>query len=104
MSPPVLWIGVVEMKPLNRAAYGATGAFTNIITWACDMESFRVKAEALAATVDQCVIGVEEAEPLSERRQKFSLSEELEELALRAEANPNAILFGTFHTYPFEEA
>ena len=43
MNQTALWIGLVEMKPLNLAAYGAAGAFTNIITWACDVEAFKVR-------------------------------------------------------------
>jgi hypothetical protein len=45
---------VVELKPVNRQAYGAAGAFTTVL--------------------------------------------------LQAEANPNAIIYGTFYTYPFDEA
>ena len=50
------------------------------------------------------VADVESAEPLSERLQKCTLSEDLEELAAQAESNPNAILYDTFHTYPFDTA
>jgi hypothetical protein len=32
-SKPELWIGLAEFKRLNREAYGAAGAFTNVITW-----------------------------------------------------------------------
>jgi hypothetical protein len=39
-----LWIGLVELKPLNRQKYGAAGAYTNVVTWASDLESFRQKA------------------------------------------------------------
>ena len=104
MSQPALWIGLVEMKPLNRAAYGAAGAFTNIITWACDLEDFQSKAEVIAAELKMYVADVEDAEPLSERLEKCSLPEDLEELAAQAESIPNAILYGTFHTYPFDTA
>jgi hypothetical protein len=104
VSQTVLWIGLVEMKPLNRAAFGAAGAFTHIITWASNVEGFRSQAEVIAATLDMYVLDVEDAEPLSERIEKRSLSQDLEELAARAESNPNAILFSTFHTYPFDTA
>ena len=40
-KPQELWIGVVEVKPLNRQSYGAAGAFTNIVTWARNIEEFR---------------------------------------------------------------
>ena len=103
-KPLQLWIGVVELKPLNAKKYGAAGAFTNIITWAYDIAGFRAKAETIAATLEMFVTEVEEVEPLAERKVKCSLSEEIEDMMIRAELNPNAIVYGTFHRYPFNEA
>src|SRR5579864_1331237 len=104
MPPLELWIGVVELKPLDREAYGAAGGFTNIITWARSANEFRNKAETIAATLNLYVIGIQGEEPLAERTKKCTLSEDIEEMILRAESNPNAIVYGTFHTYPFNEA
>jgi hypothetical protein len=99
-----LWIGVVELKPLNREAYGAAGAFTNIVTWARDVEESRAKSEVIAGTLSMYVMGVEEAEPLADRTKKCQLTEEVADMVFRAESNPNAIIYGTFHQYPFDEA
>ena len=99
-----LWIGVVEVKPLDREAYGAAGAFTNIVTWARDVEEFRAKSEIIAAPLDMYVMGVEDAEPLTQRLAKCQLAEEIADMVFRAESNPNAIIYGTFHRYPFDEA
>ena len=104
LPQPELWIGIVELKPLNREGYGAAGAFTNIITLACSATEFRQKAETIAATLNLYVIGIQGEEPLAERTKKATLSEDIEEMILRAESNPNAIVYGTFHTYPFNEA
>lgn len=104
MTQSELWIGLVEFKPLNQGAHGWAGAFTNIITWACSSTEFREKSETIAATMDLYVASVEGEEPLAERTRKEILSEETDEMALRAESNPNAILYGTFHTYPHNEA
>lgn len=104
MQQPELWIGLVEVKPLDRKAYGAAGAFTNIVTWACDIQGFRKNAETIAATLDMFVADIEGAEPLAERINAWSLPEEIEDMVLRAEANQNAIVYGTFHRYPFDEA
>ncbi|HZU26197.1 MAG TPA: hypothetical protein VFA04_11780 [Bryobacteraceae bacterium] len=101
---PELWIGLVEMKPLDRKAYGAAGAFTNIVTWAADPEQFRHKAEVLAGTLDMYVFGVEGAEPLADRAARSTLADEIEDMMIRAEGNPNAIIYGTFHRYPHDEA
>jgi len=99
-----LWIGLAELKPLDRKAFGAGGAFTNIVASACSVEEFRKKASEIAAMLDMCVMEVDDAEPLSERRKKCSLTEEVDEMVMRAESDPNAIVYGTFHTYPFDEA
>lgn len=101
---PELWIGLVEFRPLNRAAYGAAGAFTNIVTWATNAVEFRKKAETIGATLDLYVAGVEEEEPLAARLVKADLDESIEDMVSRAEQNPNAIVYGTFHRYFHDEA
>ena len=102
--PPTLWIGLVELRPLDRKAYGAAGAFTNIVTWACDVEGFREKAATIAATLDMFVVDVEQAEPLAKKTKSWTLTEEIDDMVHRAESNPNAIVYGTFHRYLFDEA
>jgi hypothetical protein len=101
---PELWIGLVELRPLNREGYGAAGAFTNIVTWACDAKEFRKKADRIAATLNLYVIGIEGEESLAQRTNKRILSGEIEDMILRAESNPSAIVYGTFHTYRSDEA
>jgi hypothetical protein len=95
---------LVELKPLNRQAYGAAGAFTNIVTWACNLDGFRNNTEIIAAKLNMYVAAVEEVEPLAQKIKNSGLTEEVEDMALRAESNPNAIIYGTFHRYPFDEA
>ena len=101
---PELWIGVVELKPFNQEEYGAAGAFTNIVTWACTAAEFRKKADTIAETLNLYVISIEREEPIAERTKKITVSDEIEDMIERAESNPNAIVYGTFHTYPFNEA
>jgi hypothetical protein len=96
---PELWIGLVEMRPFDRKAYGAAGAFTNIVTWARDANDFLKKAETIAATLDLYVAGVEDHEPLEERLEKHLVDDEIEDMIQRAEFNPEAIVYGTFHTF-----
>jgi len=98
---PELWIGLVEFKPLNKKNFGAAGAFTNLITWARNSLEFQKKAETIASTMELYVATIEDAEPWAQRIQRHSVSEELEDMVLRAETNPNAIVYGTFHRYPF---
>lgn len=102
---PELWIGLVHLRPLKKGGLdGCAGAYTNIITWACDIGDFRKNAETIAATLDLYVLEVDEAEQIEKRFGDSTLSEELEDMRSRAEHNPNAIVYGTFHTYPFDDA
>jgi hypothetical protein len=101
---PELWIGLVEVRALDRGAYGAAGAFTHIVTWACSAAEFRQKADKVIATLDNLyVIGVEGEEPLAQWTEKRTPSEEIEDMIQRAEFNPNAIVWGTFHQYRVDE-
>ena len=94
-----LWIGLVEFRPLDRKAYGAAGAFTNIVTWARDADEFRIKAETIAATLDLYVAEVENPEPFAKRIEKWTVDDEIEDMVQRAEFNAEAIVYGTFHQY-----
>jgi len=71
---------------------------------ACSVEEFRAKSEVIADTLGMHVIDVDEAEPLAERTSKYEITEELADMIRRAEPNPNAIIYGAFHLYPFDEA
>jgi len=93
------WIGLVEVRALNRESYGAAGAFAYILTWASDATEFRKKAEFIVATIDLYVIGVEREQPLSEFRREQIPPEEIEDMIARAESNSDAIVWGTFHQY-----
>jgi len=101
---PELWIGLVELKPFDRKAYGAAGAFTNVITWAASKDEFRVKAETIAAELEMYVADIEEDEPVAARLENHTVSEEVEDLIEQAQTNPNAILYATFHTYLNDDA
>ena len=104
VSQSQLWIGMVELKPVKRPESGPAGAFTNIVTWAVDKDSFRAKAEVIAAKLDRYVVEIENPEPLTSRFRNGGMDEEIEDMVRRAEANPNAIVYGTFHNYRRDEA
>jgi hypothetical protein len=111
MSTPKeeLWIGLVWLKPLPGArsallSGSATGAFTNVVTWATDDNSFRLKADVLAAEYEVYVVDVEGTEPVSRRLSHSTVGPDVEEIIEQAETNPNAILFATIHQYEREEA
>ena len=104
MSQHELWIGHVELGDLKRGPDGAYGAYTVIVTWACDEQSFRQKVDALAARLDMFLVEIDFAEPAAERRKAPYLTmQEVHDLLNQAELNPDAILHSTFHTYgPFD--
>jgi hypothetical protein len=104
MARRELWIGLVELKPLDREGFGAAGAFTNIVTWATDQAEFRSKAESSAATMNLYVVDIEDEEPFAERIKKYSVADEIEDMVEQAESNPDATVYGTFHRYPRDEA
>jgi hypothetical protein len=104
IKPPELRIGLVELRPLDHKVYGAAGAFTNIVTWARDLEGFRLKADEIAAYLEMFVLDIEGAEPLAERAKGHTMAEEIDDMVRRAESNPNATVYGTFHKYPFDQA
>jgi hypothetical protein len=43
------------------------------------------------------LLGIDRANPVSD---KDEFSEETEDMLERTRSNPNAIIYGTFHTYP----
>jgi hypothetical protein len=94
-----LWIGLVELRPVDSRAFGSAGASTTIVTWATDADEFRRKAETVASTVDMFVLDVEKVEPLARRVARETLSEELQDIVFRVESNRDCIIFGTFYTY-----
>src|SRR5882724_4759078 len=104
MSKLELWLGLVELKPIDRKAYGAAGAYTNIVTWASNAQGFREKVEIIAAEIGMYVGEIEDVESVASRSQKSTLTEMIEDMVKRAEPNPDAIIYGTFHTYPFDPA
>jgi hypothetical protein len=104
-----LWIGLVEVRPLagnNEILGDAKGAFVNIVTWASNDEEYRRNAELIASKLGLFVSEIENPEPLRVRRMKTTggLGQEIEDMISRAEDNPNAIIYGTFHTFEKDDA
>ena len=80
------------------------GAFVNIVTWASNAEEFRANAELVLGELGLFVLDVENPEPVSKRRTWAELDDELEDIISRAENNPKAIIYGTFHTWKRDTA
>ncbi len=108
LDPKQLWIGAVEVRPLQQNNYvlGDTkGAFVNIVTWARDAEEYERNAELVVRKLGLFigeVINPEPVEAMGKREGRFT--EEIEDLISRAKDNPNAIIYGTFHTFERDDA
>jgi len=96
-----LWIGKVEVRPLKGSSTlgDAKGAFVNIVTWAQNVEEYRRNADLVLGELRLFVVEVENPEPVSVRREKAVFEEGIEDMIARAQDNPNAIVYGTFHTW-----
>src|SRR5438046_8903700 len=104
-----LWIGLVEVRPGSRNGEileDTKGAFVNIVTWASDADGYRRNAELIASRLGLFVVDIENAEPVESRRKNKSVvfNDEIEDMMTRAEENPNAIIYGTFHTFEKDNA
>ncbi len=101
-----LWIGKVEVRPLkgSRALGDAKGAFVNVVTWARDAEEFSRNANLVLGELGLFTIDVEEPEPVSTRRRKAVFEDSIEDMVARAQENPKAIIYGTFHTWDRDTA
>jgi hypothetical protein len=93
-----IWIGTIEISYTNENAPTVfKPAFTVITTWASDAEEFHEKCVRMLESHGWRLIGVERSNPAPGNR---TFSEEVEDMLERTRNNPNAVIFGTFHTYP----
>ena len=103
-----LWVGRIEVRspqPENKILEGTKGAFVDIVTWATDPEEFRRNAELVLGKLDLFIAGLDNLEPIEIREKRSrGLTEEIEEMVSRAQNNPHAIIYGTFHTYEKDDS
>jgi hypothetical protein len=107
IKPKQLWIGLVEVRPLEGCDIldDAKGAFVNIVTWAADADEYRRNAELVLGEQRLFVVDVARPEPVEvRRRREGDFEEAIEDIIDRAEGNPNAIIFGTFHLWEKDDA
>jgi hypothetical protein len=107
IKPKQLWIGLVEVRPLPKCDIleGAKGAFVNIVTWSADVAEYRRNAELVLSQLFLFVVDIVNAEPVEIRRNREGDFEEVvEDMIDRAEHNPEAIIFGTFHLWEKDNA
>ena len=105
-----LWIGIVEVRsidPNNELLGDAKGAFVNVVTWASGESEYRHNVELLIKKMaDLFIVDMNNIEPVEEKKRRTAgiLADDVDEIIFRAEANPNAIIYGTFHKYLKDDA
>jgi hypothetical protein len=107
IKPQELWIGLVEVRPLEGCDVlaGGKGAFVNIITWAADADGYRRNAELVLGELRLFVVDVVHPEPVEARRgREGDFEEAIEDMIDRAQDNANAIIFGAFHLWKNDDA
>jgi hypothetical protein len=93
-----IWVGVVEISySEDNAPSVFKHAFIVITTWASNSEEFHEKCIRMLESYGWKLIDVDQANPVID---SDAYNEEVEEMLERTRSNPNAIIFGTFHTYP----
>ena len=65
---------------------------------------YRKKADTIASTLSLYVMDVEGEQRLNKWTAKRTPSDEMEDMIQRAESNPDAIVYGTFHEYRVDQA
>jgi hypothetical protein len=98
VTQPSVWIGTIEISWSDEKTPTVfRPAFTVVTTWAKSPEEFREKCARMLEFYGWKLLGVDQANPVTDAGE---FSEEVEDMLARTRANPNAIIYGTFHSYP----
>jgi hypothetical protein len=93
-----LWIGTIEISWSDEQTPTVfQPAFTVVTTWATSPEEFREKCARMLTSYGWKLLDVERSNPVPESAE---FSEEVEDMLERTRNNPNAIIYGTFYSYP----
>lgn len=96
--PRRIWLGTVHLEyATEEAPLRLRRAFTNVTTWACDLDEFVQKSEQMLEHYGWRLLGVEEARPVDESQE---FEDEMRKMIERTRKNPSAVIYGAFHTYP----
>jgi hypothetical protein len=98
VTQPNIRIGTIEISWSDeRTPAVFQPAFTVVTTWAASSEEFREKCVRMLESYGWKLLDVERANPVQEQGE---FSEEVEDMLERTRNNPNAIIYGTFYSYP----
>ncbi len=98
-----VWIGLLEVFPLPGSCTlgNAAGAYTNALAWAADPSEFEAQVKHGLEDLGLCLGELEDVEPLDGRLSRYTIEDELHDLADEVRATRQT-RFGTFHTFPGE--
>lgn len=102
-----IWIGLAEVRPLgpDTVLEDAKGAFVNIVTWASTSAEYRNNVELILAKLKLFLVDLVNPEPVETRRSREGDFEEaIEDMIDRAQNNPKAIIYGTFHLWERDDS
>jgi hypothetical protein len=98
VTQPDIWIGTIEISWTDEKTPKVfQPAFTVVTTWAGNAEEFREKCTRMLESYGWKLLDVDRANPVPDNGE---FSEEVEDMLERTRSNPNAIIYGTFHSYP----
>jgi len=98
VTEPVIWIGTVEISWSDEKTPNVFHpAFTVVTTWAASPEEFRDKCTRMLKSYGWKLLDVERSKAVPDNG---AFSEEVEDMLERTRSNPNAIIYGTFYSYP----
>jgi hypothetical protein len=81
----------------------AKGAFTHVLAWATSEGVFRQKVKKMMSDYRLDVMDISDIEPFSARTARCDVAEALHEIADEMLRQPNAVRYGTFHTWTKDE-
>jgi hypothetical protein len=98
MTRPDIWIGAIEISWSDEKTPNVyQPAFSVVTTWAANPEEFREKCIRMLGSYGWKLLDVARANPVPD---KGEFSEEVEDMLEKTRNNPNAIIYGTFYSYP----
>jgi hypothetical protein len=101
---------MLEVRPLGGRSEilgDMKGAFVDVVTWAADADAYRRNAELVIRALGGLFVSdVLNPEPVEARRARSGtgFDEKTEDLISRAQANPSAIVYGSFHMFEKDDA
>jgi hypothetical protein len=94
----IIWVGTIEICYLDHEdSDKRKHAFTVVTTWANNPEEFRQKCELMLESYGWKLLDIDRVNPAQEN---YEYNNEVADQLERTRVNPNAIIYGTFHTYP----